>query len=1717
MFKTVNSIDACTNGTSIFTIKLLNSSTQTSNNIVLVDSLGSDWEFLDAYSSVGVVGTFNPSDSKIKWVLGSLAPGDSALWHITTTAHTPGTIHNYVWIDSLGGNIVGREAIESYVIVSNFHAPSAASITPLNPIMCVGDSVLLTASFEGASAYKWYLDYVELPGGDLEGHWAKDTGKYSMIYFDGVCFSEMSNIVTVTQLDTVKGGKIGYNQNPLLGSVPEILISLVPASGGTGDFAYQWQKKEAGGFWQDINYATNPDYLPEAVEPLLYRYRRKVTSGTCAAVYSDTVIILPLRPLALEYSACQGASIEIGFVPITNEDLDWYDAQTGGQIVLNHQFRYRKNKDSTLVETYWVEQIYNGITFPRYRVDLELSPNCGVIDPTGCAATGTVLFKEDFGGNLPTDDSYKSSGIPQVLHSYGYKCSVPLENRKYCIRKQTDNNNGLWYKIDDHTFPNDTSRGYLLSVSGALGERYFYRQQIDNLCANSQLYFSFWVVSLDAVTEHNNKKYAAVNLKIKLETLDGTLLKEFAMGDVPFPDSNWKYYGTDFTVPAGHSSIVFAINNYDVSALVHGNNFAIDDIEVRFCAPPVTIEQPARLDTTLCTGTSFTFTGNYTDDGTFGSNLAYRWEHNTGDINNPDDWIFISGTEETSNTGSLTSTYTINPIEANHAGYYRLVVANEENIDNYNCRAMSEIIHLQVVPNVISGTASADQTICYNTQPAPLTSTAATGGSSFITYQWQESTDGGTVWSNVSGGTGETSLDYTPPVLTQTTKYRLMATGGTASCQRVYTNEITISVRSVCAVTDSIIASCDQILPFDVLANDIVSTGCSPVKVEIVTNPVRGNATVLGDNTIKYDGNHSGLDSLMYLVTCGGVRQDSAKVYINIKHDSAFMDDVWYYGEDAEGIRFVNNNGIYIAEDASGESKVNSHENSLVVSSPYCNGQVIFYSSHNQLYNNLHEPMTNGSFMGHQSIADGLAACYMGNNKYLFFSVTNSYEGGDRGLKAYIVDMNADHGKGAIEDSIIIEPPSNNMSESIELLAANEPHKYWLIYAYQNGTHYDLHVHKVDVEDATPVKGLTTQTAATTTSNYRPYTLKASHQHNQIALANRDLKTVDVFDFNISTGLLSNRRTTPVDHKVDGIAYGVEFSPDGNQLYAAGYTQNGGTPLLCQYTITSTSLNYVGGIQYWEHVSSLSKGGGLKLGPDGNIYVVLAYDSNVGVISNPDLMTPLSDRYSKMHLNYNPSSYALQFSTGITKPSVRECNTNLAPTTQADETVLCVSPTSETVTVNVLQNDQDIDNNNIFLTSANFVLEADTSRASLTVNAADSSITLTLKTGVNIAEGYVFEILYNIKDDGLPASQCATGLLTITVHFFPSLNSTLSPPSICSGTSFNYTATATTANATFSWSRAAVTGIDGIATGTGKTIDEVLTNTTNDSIRVTYLVTINSENCIHTDTVRVGVYAPLSGGSIIPNTAQEYCYGGVQPLIHLGTALPTGGSGNYTYQWESSTNSIDFSTLGVLTQTYEINTSLSQTTWLRRAVTDAVCGKVYSDVAQITIHPLPVISSGLTTLCVGLTTTLSPNTGGVWTSSDSSVVDIIVNGYTIEGKSAGTATLTYTSNTTGCTDNITITVNPYPDDPAEITGEKVVCIGEEIQLSNDTLGGVWMYNNSNISIDNPTANPVKVKGLSEGRSFITYTVSNGICQTKKTFRLKVIPNTPPKIIIGIER
>lgn len=107
------------------------------------------------------------------------------------------------------------------------------------------------------------------------------------------------------------------------------------------------------------------------------------------------------------------------------------------------------------------------------------------------------------------------------------------------------------------------------------------------------------------------------------------------------------------------------------------------------------------------------------------------------------------------------------------------------------CSGTPVTIEVTVLPGLLPGTASGDQSICFNTLPNPVTATPPAGENGTFSFQWEFSPDGGQSWLPVSGAT---ALTYQPGALTLTTSYRLQQVSG-GGCGTVTTNRVTITVQ----------------------------------------------------------------------------------------------------------------------------------------------------------------------------------------------------------------------------------------------------------------------------------------------------------------------------------------------------------------------------------------------------------------------------------------------------------------------------------------------------------------------------------------------------------------------------------------------------------------------------------------------------------------------------------------------------------------------------------------------------------------------------------------------------------------------------------------------------------------------------------------------------------------------------------------------------------
>ena len=153
----------------------------------------------------------------------------------------------------------------------------------------------------------------------------------------------------------------------------------------------------------------------------------------------------------------------------------------------------------------------------------------------------------------------------------------------------------------------------------------------------------------------------------------------------------------------------------------------------------------------------------------------------------------------------------------------------------------------------------------------------------------------------------------------------------------------------------------------------------------------------------------------------------------------------------------------------------------------------------------------------------------------------------------------------------------------------------------------------------------------------------------------------------------------------------------------------------------------------------------------------------------------------------------------------------------------------------------------------------------------------------------------------------------------------------------------------------------------------------------------------------------------------------------------------------------------------------------------------------VTVNPLPAPITGITNVCTGSTTSLTdPTTGGVWSSSNSSVAVVGVSTGTVGGALAGTAVITYMLST-GCVATAGVTVNPLPQ---AIGGIRAVCLGLTTNLTDSSSGGVWSTGSLGIlSIGSSTG---IVNGITTGVGVVTYTLATS-CIAISTVTVNPLP------------
>ena len=266
----------------------------------------------------------------------------------------------------------------------------------------------------------------------------------------------------------------------------------------------------------------------------------------------------------------------------------------------------------------------------------------------------------------------------------------------------------------------------------------------------------------------------------------------------------------------------------------------------------------------------------------------------------------------------------------------------------------------------------------------------------------------------------------------------------------------------------------------------------------------------------------------------------------------------------------------------------------------------------------------------------------------------------------------------------------------------------------------------------------------------------------------------------------------------------------------------------------------------------------------------------------------------------------------------------------------------------------------------------------------------------------------------------------------------------------------------------------------------------------------SSNTAVGSINATTGVFTAISAGTTtLTYTVLNPC-GPLATKAITVNALPASITGTTTVCTSQTTALSSTSTGGIWSSSNTGQAAVNPTTGVVTGVASGTPTISYtisgcSAVAGVTVNTAPAAISGASSVCPLLSTTLSDaTTGGVWSSSSSSVAVVGSGTGVVTGVAAGVATISY-SISNGC--SVTKSMTVFSLDP--IVGTLGVCApGTMVTLSNATIGGTWSSSNPSVATINSSG---VVTSVSTGITTITYTTPAG-CIALATFGVTGTPN-----------
>jgi hypothetical protein len=331
--------------------------------------------------------------------------------------------------------------------------------------------------------------------------------------------------------------------------------------------------------------------------------------------------------------------------------------------------------------------------------------------------------------------------------------------------------------------------------------------------------------------------------------------------------------------------------------------------------------------------------------------------------------------------------------------------------------------------------------------------------------------------------------------------------------------------------------------------------------------------------------------------------------------------DKWFFGANA-GLNFSSGAPAVVVGGA-----LNSPQGCSTISD--ASGNLLFYTEGTTVWNKTNSVMPNGSgLLGGTSSAQSALIVPMPGSTTQYYIFTTDQDGGPNGFRYSIVDMSLLSGSGNVTTKNVLI--LNHVTEKLTAVKDGSTNSYWIaVHQWGSNAFYSYRLTTAGLQPPVISNIGIVHDSSIIQNTYGE--MKFSPCGSKLALAIGYKDTVEVFDFNEATGMVSN----PITLSMGAHIYGVEFSQTSNYLYVSTYDPSA---TLLQYNMNAP--NFAALLASRTPLSSTPSIYGLQLANDGKIYVVKDFSQYLGVIVFPD-SAGLACHYIDNAVNLDPTSIGI--------------------------------------------------------------------------------------------------------------------------------------------------------------------------------------------------------------------------------------------------------------------------------------------------------------------------------------------------------------------------------------------------------------------------------------------------------------------------------------------